>query len=117
MGGAALPCAPRRPLPVPLAAELTTRCVCSGQYDTREEALNRRTVFHTAIVDPNSPHDAHPRFTIDLRFQAVYGREEDKAGRVRRWLDGITSVYPDGSESDWFQGPIEGYKPPDHAAL
>ena len=86
------------------------------QYDTREEAPNRRTVFHTAAVDPTSPTDAHDRFTIEVRMQAVYGHEgqEAKAARVQRWKEGITSVYPDGTESTWFSGPIEDYVPPEN---
>ena len=47
-------------------------------------------------------------------MQAVFGHEgqEAKAARVQRWKDGITSTYPDGTESTWFSGPIEDYVPP-----
>ena len=83
-----------------------TETLIFRQYDTREEALNRRTVFHTAAVDPTSPPNAHDRYTIEVRMQAVYGHEgnEAKAARVQRWKDGITSVYPDGTDSTWFSG-------------
>ena len=33
------------------------------QYDTRAEAKNERTVFHSAIHDPTTPDDATPRYT------------------------------------------------------
>jgi hypothetical protein len=83
-----------------------TETLVFRQYDTREEALNRRTVFHTSAEDPTSPPHAHDRYTIEVRMQAVYGHEgnEAKAARVKRWKDGITSVYPDGTESTWFSG-------------
>jgi hypothetical protein len=90
--------------------------VIGRRYDTREEALNRRTVFHTAAKDPTSPSDAHDRYTIEVRMQAVFGSEGQavKAARVQRWKDGITSIYPDGTESTWFSGPIEDYVPPEN---
>lgn len=83
-----------------------TETLIFRQYDTREEALNRRTVFHTAAEDPTSPPSAHDRYTIEVRMQAVYGHEgnEAKVARIKRWKDGIISIYPDGTESNWFSG-------------
>ena len=83
--------------------------------DTREEAPARRTVFHTAAIDPTSPADAHPRYTIEVRMQAVYHKEADKAQRVERWLGHVAAArYPDGTESTWWSGPIDGHIPPAH---
>ena len=82
------------------------------QYDTRQDALNMRTVFHTAVADPNTPPDAPMRYTIEVRMQAVYGRETAKAERVARFLAEIPPNYADGRRCDWWSGPIEGYAPP-----
>ena len=82
------------------------------QYDTRQEALNLRTVFHTAVVDPTSPADAPMRYTIEVRMQAIYGKEADKAARVARFQAQIPKAYADGRPCDWWSGPIEGYVPP-----
>ena len=82
------------------------------QYDTRQEALNLRTVFHTAVPDPTSPPNAPARYTIEVRMQAIYGKETDKAERVARFKAQIPDQYPDGSPCDWWSGPIEGYVPP-----
>ena len=82
------------------------------QYDTRQEELNLRTVFHTAVEDPNSPPDAPMRYTIEVRMQAIYGKEADKAARVARFKAQIPAVYADGRPCDWWSGPIEGYVPP-----
>ena len=43
------------------------------QYNTLAEPLNLRTVFHTAAVDPSSPPDAAPRYSIEVRMSALYG--------------------------------------------
>ena len=82
------------------------------QYDTRQEALNLRTVFHQAVLDPNSPPDAPMRSTIEVRMQAIYGLETNKVARVARFKEQISTRYADGSECDWWSGPIEGYAPP-----
>ena len=82
------------------------------QYDTREERLNRRTVFHSAAIDPNTPDDAPMRTTIEVRMQAVYEKEVEKEARVERFKAQIHDVYADGSKSDWWRGPIENYVPP-----
>ena len=82
------------------------------QYDTRQEALNLRTVFHTAVEDPTSPPDAPMRYTIEVRMQAIYGEETDKAERVARFKAQIPAAYADGRPCDWWSGPIEGYVPP-----
>ncbi len=85
------------------------------QYDTRQEALNLRTVFHTAVADPGTPPDAPMRYTIEVRMQAIYGKETDKPGRVARFKAQIPTRYADGRPSDWWSGPIEGYVPPPEA--
>ena len=85
------------------------------QYDTRQEALNLRTVFHTAVADPATPADAPMRFTIEVRMQAIYGKETDKAARVARFKAQIPAHYADGRRCDWWSGPIEGYVPPQAA--
>ena len=82
------------------------------QYDIRQESLARRTVFHQAVVDPNSPADAPMRSTIEVRMQAVYDVEEDKAARKARFIAEISDVYADGRPCDWWKGPIENYVPP-----
>ena len=82
------------------------------QYDTRQEALNLRTVFHTAVYDPTAPPDAPMRFTIEVRMQAIYGPEANKAERVARFKAQVPSRYADGRRCDWWSGPIEGYVPP-----
>ena len=82
------------------------------QYDTRQEALNLRTVFHQAVVDPTSPPEAPNRATIEVRMQAVYGKETDKASRVSRFMAQIPARYADGRPCDWWSGPIEDYVPP-----
>ena len=82
------------------------------QYDTRQEALNLRTVFHTAVEDTTSPSDAPMRYTIEVRMQAIHGEETNKAERVARFKAQIPAVYADGRPCDWWSGPIEGYVPP-----
>ena len=82
------------------------------QYDTRQEALNLRTVFHTAVPDPTSHADAPMRYTIEVRMQAIYGPETDKTARVERFMAQIPAVYADGRPCNWWSGPIEGYVPP-----
>ena len=82
------------------------------QYDTRQETLNLRTVFHQAVKDPNTRPNAPMRSTIEVRMQAIYGTETDKAARVARFKKQISSRYSDGSDCGWWSGPIEGYRPP-----
>ena len=82
------------------------------QYDTRQEKLNMRAVFHTAVADPTSPANAPMRSTIEVRMQAIYGKEHEKAARLARFLARIPSHYADGRICDWWSGPIEGYVPP-----
>ena len=82
------------------------------QYDTRQELLNLRTVFHTAVADPATPPDAPMRYTIEVRMQAIYGREADKAERVRRFMAQIPTHYKDGRVCNWWSGPIEDYVAP-----
>ena len=86
------------------------------QYDTRQETLNLRTVFHTAVADPTTPPDAPMRYTIEVRMQAIYGKETQKAARVARFQAQIPTHYADGRRCDWWSGPIEGYEPPPEAA-
>ncbi len=86
------------------------------QYDTRQETLNLRTVFHTAVADPTTPADAPMRYTIEVRMQAIYGKETQKAARVARFQAQIPTHYADGRRCDWWSGPIEGYEPPPEAA-
>ncbi|MYD43022.1 MAG: hypothetical protein F4W90_03915 [Gammaproteobacteria bacterium] len=82
------------------------------QYDTRQEPLNLRTVFHSAVVDPNTPDDAPMRYTIEVRMQAIFEKETDKPARTAHFKAQITDVYRDGTKSDWWRGPIENYVPP-----
>ena len=82
------------------------------QYDTRQETLNLRTVFHTAVADPTTPPHAPMRYTIEVRMQAIYGQEANKAERVRRFMAQIPTHYKDGRVCDWWSGPIEGYVAP-----
>lgn len=77
------------------------------QYDTREEAMNRRTVFHTAVADPTTRDDAPMRSTIEIRMQTVFDEEADKPGRVQRFMAEISDRYRDGRACDWWRGPIE----------
>jgi len=82
------------------------------QYDTRQELLNMRTVFHSAVPDPNTPVDAPMRSTIEVRMSALYGLDDDKPARAERYKKQISNIYPSGKVSTWFAGPIENYKPP-----
>ena len=82
------------------------------QYDTREESLNLRTVFHQAVIDPTSEPDAPMRASIEIRMQAIYEEESDKENRVKRFVSQISDTYLDGRRCDWWSGPIEGYVPP-----
>ena len=52
------------------------------------------------------------RYTIEVRMQAIYGEEADKAARVARFKAQIPAAYADGRPCDWWSGPIEGYVPP-----
>ena len=82
------------------------------QYDTRQEVLNLRTVFHTAVADPNTPVDAPMRSTIEVRMQAIYGEDTDREARAARFKAAIPKYYRDGRVCNWWSGPIEGYVPP-----
>lgn len=86
------------------------------QYDTRQEEPNLRTVFHTAVEDPTALPDAPMRYTIEVRMQAIYGRETGKAERMLRFMAQIPATYADGRPCDWWSGPIEDYAPPVTAA-
>ena len=83
------------------------------QYDTRQESLARRTVFHQAVVDPTSSEDAPMRSTIEVRMQAVFEIETEKEERKARFVGEISDHYADGRKCDWWEGPIENYVPPD----
>ena len=87
------------------------RCCCR-QYDTRQEPLNLRAVFHGSVVDPNTLEDAPMRSTIEVRMQAIYEKEENKLERGERFVSQISDRYLDGRETDWWSGPIENYVPP-----
>ncbi len=82
------------------------------QYDTRQEALNLRTVFHTAVEHPDSLVDAPPRYSIEVRMQAIYEVESNRAARQAKFMAQIPDKYADGRHCDWWSGPIEGYVPP-----
>ena len=82
------------------------------QYDTRQEPLNMRTVFHSSVVDPNTPEDAPMRYTIEVRMQAIFEEEGDKPARRKRFEAQISDTYRDGSKTNWWRGPIENYVPP-----
>ena len=71
------------------------------QYDSMEEAPNRRCVFHGAIDVPNVPGDTPLRETIEVRLLAIYGKERNKAKRVRRFQDQVPKELPDGTRSEW----------------
>jgi len=89
------------------------------QYDTRREEAHLRTVFHSAAWDPTTRRDAPPRYTIEAATAVIYEEEPQKAkaARVKRFLAQISSTYPDGTQSDWWSGPIEGYRPPEFSKL
>ena len=71
------------------------------QYDSMEEAPNRRCVYHGAIDVPNVPYPALLRETIEVRLLALYGKEHDKEERVRRFQAHIPVELPDGTPSEW----------------
>ena len=71
------------------------------QYDSKEEAPNRRCVFHGAIDLPNTPEDAPLRETIEVRLLALYEKEKDKASRVKRFQAQVPDYLPDGTLSEW----------------
>ena len=85
------------------------------QYDTRQEELNMRTVFHQAVVDPTSRENAPLRSSIEVRMQAIYEPETDKESRVNRFIAQVSDTYLDGRSCDWWSGPIENYVPPERA--
>lgn len=87
------------------------------QYDTRQEELNLRTVFHQAVVDPTAGPDAPMRSSIEVRMQAIYDVERDKQARIKRFLAQVSDTYLDGRHCDWWSGPIEDYVPPRPNAL
>ncbi len=82
------------------------------QYDTRQELLNMRTTFHTSVEDPTTAPDAPMRYTIEVRMQAIYEKETNKAERVARYTSQISNKYADGRISDWWSGPVENDVPP-----
>ena len=86
------------------------------QYDTRKEALNLRTVFHTAVADPNTAPDAPMRSTIEVRMQPIHVPETDKQARMARFKAQIPTTYADGRPCSWWSGPIEDYVPPQETA-
>ena len=71
------------------------------QYDSMEDAPNRRCVYHGAIDVPDVPLDTPLRETIEVRLLALYEKEQNKLERVRRFQSQIPSKRPDGTESDW----------------
>ena len=71
------------------------------QYDSMEEAPNRRCVYHGAIDVPTVSTDAPLRETIEVRLLAIYGKERNKAERVRRFQAQIPNDLPDGTPSEW----------------
>ena len=82
------------------------------QYDTRQEELNRRTVFHSAAQDPSTPNAAPMRYSIEVRMQAIFGVDDDKEARLTRFMSQISDTYRNGQKCDWWRGPIENYVPP-----
>ena len=85
-----------------------TEVLLFRQYDSREEAMSRRMVFHQAVEDPTSPPDAPLRSTIEVRVLAIYeDRETDRDGRVARFQAECDNTYCDGTPSTWFSGVIE----------
>lgn len=71
------------------------------QYDSMEEAPNRRCVYHGAIDVPGVSDDSPLRETIEVRLLALYEKEPNKAERVRRFQAQLPSKLPDGSDSEW----------------
>ena len=71
------------------------------QYDSMEDAPNRRCVYHGAIELPDTSSDAPLRETVEVRLLALYGKEQNKAERVRRFQAQIPSKLLDGSDSEW----------------
>ena len=70
-----LPGSPHQVLPVPLVQSPPNHHSCSSIMTSLpppswQEALHRRTVFHTAAKDPTSPPGARPRFTIEVNMHA-----------------------------------------------
>ena len=64
------------------------------QYDTLEEALHRRGVFHGAVADPGVGPDAPPRLTVELRLMALFEEESDKLARIRRFQAELPPAKP-----------------------
>ena len=80
------------------------------QYDSRQEAIERRMVFHCAIEDPLTPPDAPMRSTIEVRMLAVYRElDTEREARVARFSAQLSHEYPDGTGADWWSGPIEDH--------
>ncbi|MCE2407854.1 MAG: hypothetical protein J4G19_10215, partial [Pseudomonadales bacterium] len=71
------------------------------QYDSMEEAPNRRCVYHGAIDLPDEEEDLPLRETIEVRLLALFDKEQDKKERVRRFQAQIPSNLPDGTTSAW----------------
>lgn len=71
------------------------------QYDSMEDTPNRRCVFHGAVDVPSISSHAPLRETIEVRLLALYGKERNKAERVRQFQAQIPSALPDGTPSEW----------------
>ena len=71
------------------------------QYDSMEDAPNRRCVYHGAIELPDTPNDAPLRESIEVRLLALYEKEQNKIERVRRFQAQIPSRLPNGNQSEW----------------
>ena len=71
------------------------------QYDSMQEQANLRCVYHGAVEDPNMDPDAPLRSTIEVRLLALYDREPDKVGRVKRFQREIPKSDSRGEVSEW----------------
>lgn len=56
------------------------------QYDSREPARDRRSVFHGAVPISGSSEKDQPRRSIELRVLALFEKESDRSSRMRRFL-------------------------------
>lgn len=71
------------------------------QYDSMCTQPNLRCVYHGAIEDPSTRHNAPLRETIEVRVLALYDKEERKEHRVRMFQNEVPKCRPDGEESEW----------------
>lgn len=71
------------------------------QYDSMCTQPNLRCVYHGAIEDPETRHNAPLRETIEVRVLALYNKEQSKTERVRRFQSEVPKHMPDGKESAW----------------